>query len=115
MEATDNETVYAVRKDVSGEGSVTPGQSISDTFQTRLQGLYCQDDTAGKEKDFMKLAKEGNNSGSKDKEKEHRPQKKAVYAVKKACQMGEFYRGRWKVLIFMLNYRVYMNNLNSLI
>jgi len=56
METTDNgvksrlqnETVYAVRKQVSGEGRGTTGQNILDTFQTRLQGLYCQDKMAGR-------------------------------------------------------------------
>jgi len=62
-----NETVYAVGKNVSGEGGGYPKQSISVTFQTRLQRLYCQDNTAGKERNFMKLAKEWIDSGSKDK------------------------------------------------
>jgi len=43
---------------VSGECGGSPWQRISDTFQTRLQGLYGQDNTANKEKDFMKLAKD---------------------------------------------------------
>jgi len=34
------DTIYADNMKVSGESGGSPGQSISDTFQTRLQGLY---------------------------------------------------------------------------
>jgi len=85
---------YGLRKDVSREGEGSPGQSISDTFQTRLQGLYCQDDMAGKEKDFVKLTKEWSDSGSKDKGTEHRLQDKAVYAVRRGCPMAGIIPGQ---------------------
>jgi len=64
--------VYAVSKEGSGEDGGSPQQSIYDTFQTKLQGLYDQNNTASKERDFMKLAKEWNNS---------RLQNEAVYTV----------------------------------
>jgi len=46
------------KKNVSWEGGNSPWQSIYDTFQTRLQGLYSQEHAANKERDFMELAKE---------------------------------------------------------
>jgi len=59
-------TVHTIRKSVSWEDEGSPGQSISDTFQTRLQGLCGQDTTTNKEMNFMKLDKKWNNSGSQD-------------------------------------------------
>jgi len=64
LDSTD--TVHTIRKSGSWEGGGSPWRSISDTFQTRLQDLYSQDNTAHKESDFMKLSKEWNNSGSTD-------------------------------------------------
>jgi len=62
------DTVHTIRKSESWKGEGSPWQSISDTFQTKQQGLYSQDNTANKESDFMKLSKEWNNSGSTDEE-----------------------------------------------
>jgi len=56
-------TVHKIRKSVSWEDEGSPGQSISDTFQTRLHGLYSQDTTTNREMNFIKLGKEWNNSG----------------------------------------------------
>jgi len=67
----------------AGEGGVSPWQSISDTLPTRLQGLYSQDNTANKERDFMKLAKELNNSGSKDEEKDLVIQDEDIYVLER--------------------------------
>jgi len=82
QKVTEN-TVYAVRKKVSGEDGGSLWPSISNTFQTRLQGLYGQDNSADKEKDFMKLAKKWNDSSSKDKGIDLRLQNEAVYVVGK--------------------------------
>jgi len=67
LQKVTGDTVYAVGKKNSGENERSPWQSISDTFQTRLQGLYSQNTSANKEMDFMQLVKEWNNSGSQDK------------------------------------------------
>jgi len=73
-------TVHIIRK-VSWESEGSPWQSISDTFQSRLQGLYSQDNTANKERDFMELAKEWNNSGSQDEERNLGRQDEAIYVL----------------------------------
>jgi len=61
------DTVHTIRKSVSGEGGGSPWQSISDTFQTKLQGLYSQNTTANKDMDLVKVAKEWDNSDSTEK------------------------------------------------
>jgi len=81
VQKVTEDTVYSVRKEVSGEGEDSPWQSISNKFLTRLQGLYGQDNTANKEKDFMKLAKDWNDSGSNDKGRDLRLRNEAVYPV----------------------------------
>jgi len=42
------DTANTVRKERSGEDRGSKWQNISDTFQTRLQGLYGQDNSANK-------------------------------------------------------------------
>jgi len=56
-----------------------PRESISDTFQSRLQGLYGQNNSAKEENDFMKLAKDWNESASKDQERDLGLQGEAIY------------------------------------
>jgi len=75
------DTVHAVSKKVSGESEGSRGQGISDTFQIRLQEIYGQDSSASMERDFMELAKEWNDSGSKYQGIDLRLQNKAVYTV----------------------------------
>jgi len=66
---------------VSWESGGSSWQSILDTFQTRLQRLYSQDNTANKERDFMQLAKEWNNSGSTKKGSNLEIQDETIYVV----------------------------------
>jgi len=56
------------------------GQSISDSFQARLHGLYSQG-TGSKETDFMKLAKEWNKSGSQDEGRDLIIQNGTIYVL----------------------------------
>jgi len=60
LDSTD--TVHIIRKSGSWEDKGSPGQTISDTFRTRLHGLYSQDTSSDKEMNFMRLAKKWNNS-----------------------------------------------------
>jgi len=59
----------------------SPGQIISGTFQTRLHGLYSQDTTTNKEMNFMKLAKQWNNSGSQDEGRDLSIQNETIYVL----------------------------------
>jgi len=68
LDSTD--TIHIIRKNVSWEDKGSPGQSTSDTFQTRLHGLYSQDTTTNKEMNFMELANKWNNSVSQDEGRE---------------------------------------------
>jgi len=76
-------TVPTIRKSVSWEDGGSPWQSVSDTFQTRLHGLYSQNTTTKKEMNFMKLAKGWNNSGSKIEGRDLIIQDEAIYALGK--------------------------------
>jgi len=58
LQKVTEDTIYAVSKNVSGESEDSQGQGISDTFQIRLLGIYGQNNSDDKERDFMKLAKE---------------------------------------------------------
>jgi len=74
-------TVHIIKKKVSWEDEDSPEQAISNVFQARLQGLYIQDNSTNKERDFMKLAKELNASASNDKERNFGLQSEIVYVV----------------------------------
>jgi len=67
---------------VSWEDGGQTEQSSSDSFQARLHGVYSQD-TASKETDFMKLAKEWNESGSQDEGRDLIIQNETIYVLGK--------------------------------
>jgi len=77
------DTIYAVSIRVPWMSEGSSWQGISDTFQTKLQGLYGQDNSANKDRNFMELAKDWNDSGSQDKGSDLRLQNDAVYVVGK--------------------------------
>jgi len=79
LDSTD--TVHIIRKSGSWENKGSPGQGISDTFQTRLHGLYSQDTLSNKEMNLMKLAKEWNNSDSQDTDRNLSLQNERVYVL----------------------------------
>jgi len=81
-------TVHTIMSGGPREDGGSPWQGISDTFQTRLQGLYSQDNSANKEKNFMNLAMEWNDSSSQDKGSDLRPQNDAVYVTKDGSETG---------------------------
>jgi len=74
------ETVHTIKKRVSWEDGGHTGKSSSDSYQARLHGIYSQD-TASKETDFMKLAKEWNKSGSQDEGRDPIIQNCTIYVL----------------------------------
>jgi len=65
-------------KRVSWEDGEQTGQTSLDSFQARLHSVYSED-TASKETAFMKLAKEWNESSSKDEDRDLGIQNKPIY------------------------------------
>jgi len=72
--------VHTIRKRVSWEDGGQTGQNDSDSFQARLHGVYNQD-TASSETDFMKLAKEWNESNSQVEDRDLIIQNETIYVL----------------------------------
>jgi len=74
------ETVHTIRKSVTWEDGRQTGRISSDSFQDRLHGLYSHD-TANKETEFMKLAKEWNKTDAQDNVSDSIKQNETIYVL----------------------------------
>jgi len=110
LDSTD--TGYIIRKSGSLKDKGSPGQIISDTFQTRLHGLYSQNPSPDKKMNFMRLVKEWNNSDSQDKDRKLSMENEKIYVLGEEehvntglCQgtrVEQIFRLRYKACTFRL-------------